>query len=63
MWIRYAVRLWREQEGLSSIEYGLLGALIAVTCVLSVTTVGERTLDLYMLVCNGVAAATGKPPC
>lgn len=58
-----AIRLWRDEEGLSSIEYGLVGALIAVACTAAIATIGLRTLDLYMLVCNGVALAVGNPPC
>lgn len=48
---------------MTSIEYSLLAALIAVLCVLAVGTVGQRTLDLYVLVCDGVARATGQPLC
>jgi Flp pilus assembly pilin Flp len=47
----------------SSIEYALLGALIAVVCVLAVTTVGSATRDLYMAVCNAVSKANNNPPC
>jgi Flp pilus assembly pilin Flp len=53
----------RENEGVSSIEYALLASLIAVFCLLMITGVGTSTLDLYMVVCNGVAAATGAAPC
>lgn len=56
-------QFWREDEGVSSIEYGLLACLIAVFCAVAVTALGGNTLNLYMTVCNGVAAATGNPPC
>ena len=52
-----------NDEGVSFVEYALLGALIAVACVLAVTAVGTSNRDLYLAVCNGVASATGKPPC
>lgn len=56
-------RLSLEEEGVSSIEYALLASLIAVVCVGIITAVGLNTLNLYTVVCNGVAAATGNPPC
>jgi Flp pilus assembly pilin Flp len=59
----HAMRLWRDQEGVSLIEYGLVAALVAVLCTAAITVLGGRTLDMYMLVCNGVALATGNPPC
>lgn len=58
-----AGQFFREDEGLSSIEFALLASLIAVFCVVAVTAVGKNTLNLYMLVCNAAAAATGNPPC
>jgi Flp pilus assembly pilin Flp len=63
MWMAHAIRLWREQEGVSLIEYSLIAALIAVLCTAAIAALGGLTLDLYMLVCNGVASATGNPPC
>jgi Flp pilus assembly pilin Flp len=44
-------------------EYALLGALIAVVCVLTITAVGTETLALYQVVCNGVALAISGQPC
>ena len=57
------VRLGHEQQGVSSIEYALLASLIAVVCALMITAVGTQTVTLYDVICNGVAAATGQPPC
>lgn len=51
------------QQGVSSIEYALLSALIAVFCLAMVGAVGTRTLSVHMLICDGVALATGNPPC
>jgi len=53
----------RTQQGVSSIEYALLGALIAVVCALTVTAVGANTAVLYELVCDQVAGAIGRPAC
>jgi Flp pilus assembly pilin Flp len=52
-----------EEEGISLAEYALLGALISVVCVLTVTAVGLSTLDLYTVVCSAVAAAMNMPAC
>jgi Flp pilus assembly pilin Flp len=52
-----------EEEGISFAEYALLGALISVVCVLTVTAVGLSTLDLYTVVCSAVAAAMNMPAC
>lgn len=54
---------WREEKGVSSIEYALLASLIGVTCVAAATAVGSNTMQLFLVVCNTVAAATGNPPC
>jgi Flp pilus assembly pilin Flp len=59
----HAKALSRNQEGVSSVEYALLACLIAVSCVLMITAVGTQTETLYEVICNGVAAATGQPPC
>ena len=56
-------RLWRDDQGASSVEYALLAALIAVFCVVAISAVGTNTLTLYTVVCTGVATATGNPPC
>ena len=32
----------KDEEGAALAEYGLLGVLIAVACVLAITTVGEN---------------------
>jgi pilus assembly protein Flp/PilA len=58
-----AIRLPHEQQGVTSIEYALLACLIAVSCVLMITAVGTQMETLYGVICNGVAAATGQPPC
>lgn len=52
-----------EQQGVTSIEYALLAALLAVVCALMITAVGTHTVTLYEVICNGVAVATGQPPC
>ena len=50
----------RHQRGVTSIEYALLGALIAVAIVVGVTSVGVSVNDLYSLVSGAVANAVPK---
>jgi pilus assembly protein Flp/PilA len=46
-------RFIRDDEGVTAIEYGLIGALIAVVIVASVTAVGQNLQVIY----NGIAGA------
>lgn len=39
--ISFSKTLWRNEEGATAIEYGLLAALIAVVIIGAVTTLGE----------------------
>ena len=36
------IGLFKEEEGVTAIEYGLIAALIAIAIVLTVTTVGTK---------------------
>jgi Flp pilus assembly pilin Flp len=36
-------QLWRDEEGLTTVEYALLLALIALTAIIAWTTLGMRT--------------------
>ena len=56
-------RFLQSEQAVSSVEYALLASLVAVVCVGIITAVGLNALNLYTVVCNGVAAATGNPPC
>jgi pilus assembly protein Flp/PilA len=35
-------RLWKDEEGATMVEYGLMVALIAVVCILAVTAIGTQ---------------------
>ena len=53
-----------KEEAVTSIEYALLGVLIAVVCVAAVKTVGTNLSTLFTDVCNKVTeAVTGAPSC
>ncbi|SOZ15391.1 Flp/Fap pilin protein [Cupriavidus taiwanensis] len=56
--MRPADALWsvlqRDERGVTSIEYALLGALIAMVIVSAVTTLGTQVRSLYELVVSVV---------
>lgn len=45
--------LWRDDQGVTAIEYGLIAALIAVVLIAALTLVGTNLTALF----NRVAAA------
>jgi pilus assembly protein Flp/PilA len=52
-----ARRLLFSEKGVTSIEYALIAALIAVVCVVMVTAVGGSVNELWTTVCQAVDAA------
>ena len=57
-------RTWRlvrsfltDESGVTAIEYGLLGALLAVAAVGGITLVGDRVLQMYTYISAEVSAA------
>lgn len=52
-------KLWREDEGATAIEYGLICALIVTVIVASLSTVASRTTDMYNLLISTWANAVG----
>ena len=54
----------RRRTAVTSIEYALLGVLIAVVCVAAVKTVGTNLSALFTNACNKVTEAiSGAPAC
>lgn len=47
-----------DESGVTSIEYALIGSLIAVAIVTTVTTLGVNLKDLYEMVAGKVQDAT-----
>ena len=47
--------LWRDEEGLTTVEYALLLALVAIAAVTAWTSLGQRTS-------NTVTVATSSLP-
>lgn len=53
-----------EEDGVSAIEYGLIGSLIAVAIAISVGVVGTNTAAMWTVVSNCVTfATTGAGSC
>jgi pilus assembly protein Flp/PilA len=57
-----ATRLYQlllDEDGVTFIEYSLIGALIAVVCVVAIGAAGTSVLGLFTAVCNEAAKAAG----
>jgi len=50
-------RLWREEEGVTAIEYGLLSALIVVVCIAAFSATGTSLGAIYTTWSTAVLAA------
>lgn len=60
----YGKSMWYEQDAVTSIEYALIGSLIAVVIVVSVGLVGTNASTLYGTVADCVSfAASGAGSC
>jgi pilus assembly protein Flp/PilA len=46
-------QLWKDEEGATMVEYGLMVALIAVVCIGAVTLVGTGVQGTF----NGIVAS------
>ncbi len=58
------LRIARDEDGVTTIEYALMAALIAITCFLAVSAFGVNLRLLYTKVCNEVTSAiSGAPAC
>jgi pilus assembly protein Flp/PilA len=65
--MRNFARFWKNDDGAAMVEYGLLVGLIAVVCIVGVTTLGTNVEDLFcyvsgQLVAN-LPAGTGVAAC
>ena len=50
-------KLWRDEEGASAVEYGLMVALIAVVIIAAVTAIGTNLSSTFQDVAGHVAPA------
>jgi len=56
-WSAFVKQLMRDDGGVTSIEYALIGSLIAVTILGAVASLGSSVNDLYQRIATSVAAA------
>ena len=62
--IRACAQFLREQQAVTSLEYALLGVLIAVSCVATLSVLGGNVGALYTTICKSVSTAiSGAPAC
>lgn len=47
-------RLYREEEGATAVEYGVLVALIIAACVLIIAVLGQKIQNAFELVNNAL---------
>ena len=53
--IKQAVRFLREEDGVTAIEYGLLGVLISIAIIVGATSMGASLNTLFNTVSSEVA--------
>ena len=52
------VKFWRDEEGATAIEYGLIAGLIAVALVATLTTLGTDLGSLFTFISGKVTGGT-----
>ena len=53
-------RLFREEEGATAVEYGLMVALIAIVIIAAVTLVGTSLNEVFSDVAENLGGVTGE---
>ena len=51
-------RFFKEEEGVTAIEYGLIAALIAVVIIVAVALVGTNLSSKFNTVANSISGAS-----
>ncbi|OPY75733.1 MAG: Flp/Fap pilin component [Syntrophorhabdus sp. PtaU1.Bin153] len=49
---RYFWGIIREEEGVTALEYGLIGSIVSVAIILSLPLIGVRLSAMFQLVAN-----------
>lgn len=61
--LNFAQRLWKDEDGATAIEYGLLAALVAVAIITIVGQLGGELNETFTAVEGDLATANvGTPP-
>ncbi len=53
-------RFWRDESGVSAIEYGLIAALVALAIVAGATTIGTDLDAMFKAIGTKLTGATAK---
>jgi pilus assembly protein Flp/PilA len=53
------IRLFKDESGVTAIEYGLIAALISVVCIGAMTIAGTQLNAVYTKIGNSLQAAVG----
>ncbi len=59
MWFRTAATVVKEDNGATSIEYGLIAALVSVAAIGALTAVGGSLNTMFQSVSNALTTAAG----
>jgi len=51
------VRFLKDQSGVTAIEYGLIGGLISIVILASVTSIGTAVSGLFQTIASALAGA------
>lgn len=52
------LNFWRDEEGATAIEYGLIAALIAVAAIVAMTAVGTNLTAIFNAIKDKLVAPT-----
>jgi pilus assembly protein Flp/PilA len=54
--MKTVTRFFKDDSGVTAIEYGLIAALISVVCITAMTFAGKQLLAVYDQIGNALAA-------
>ena len=55
------LKFWRDEEGATAIEYGLIAALIAVVAIAAMTSVGTSLNGIFETIAEKLGAGAPAP--
>ncbi|MGE4410367.1 MAG: Flp family type IVb pilin [Sphingomonadales bacterium] len=59
--MQYLRKMLKDNKGATAIEYGLIAALIAVAAIAAMGTVGNKLVNTFNKVSNGLDATATAP--
>ena len=51
------VRFFRDESGVSAIEYALVGGIISIACIGAMSTIGDTLLGFYIAIQTALVGA------